>query len=237
MGQVVPGRPLLDRPQLGGRQTSLLIKRLALSCRGHQLGAPALSEPYGAERLRFLAPVNRPPHLEATTPARAFTYFPEANIVAHRHVSESLSHASHQASKSVRRHRSSPLGTGGHVHTGLHRQVQPTGTPPMVRRIPGLANRGWSAMYRPASSSTHRATGPENPGGGQNLRMNERHFLRNGQGILTGSLERVSHELFIIQQQDRQPNKTAATRCPPGCHRLTCPGEIFKSLQGFIRLP
>lgn len=90
-------------------------------------------------------------------------------------------------------------------------------------------------MYRSTSSSTHRATGSENPDSGQNLEGTA--LYETGQGILTGKIEKVSDELFIVQQRDRQPIMAPVTKRPARCHRLTCPGEIFKSLQDFARLP
>jgi hypothetical protein len=49
VGKVVPRRSLFDGSQLGRRQTRVLIERLALARRRHQLRVPALGEPDGHE--------------------------------------------------------------------------------------------------------------------------------------------------------------------------------------------
>lgn len=111
VGQVVPCRSLLQGPQLGCRKPRLLVKRLPVPGCGHQLGTSTVRETDGHERFRLFEPTDRPADHERLSPPSTLAYFPEADVVTQRQVSKSFSQASHQASRSERRHLSSPFGS------------------------------------------------------------------------------------------------------------------------------
>lgn len=89
----------------------MLIERLAITRSRHELRTPAIGKRERHVGLRLFPPVDRPPNLEGFAPTRPLTYLPKADVIAHRHSGVSLSQASHHASKSERRQRSSPLGS------------------------------------------------------------------------------------------------------------------------------